>query len=510
MSMFEPEDFGAAGNGTTDDTASFAAAGAALPNGGIIRLRQGSNYLIDNNLYLPDGVSIEGYLTGGGQITSDASGATRLFKLNSRLIISSQAAIFLGNACSVSRCFVIRKGMVGPENSASAYAGTAFITSGSDTGLYDLYILGFGQAFSGSGCGRSTIRGIKWDCISGFIATSTADTPRWSDCHGWPFGTINAANPVQPFDTAHFLFRAGVAYKFVGLNDFFSLKDLFSFGYMTGFEFSGYSGAGCANILAIGCSADGLREYGPRTTEAETPKPPIIPNTVAWNIHSCVDMLMMIGCKAAAQDFGVVVDTGDQDGATNAETQIIGLQCWGVRNGIRHLSGKLNVISPKLRGIYLPGNAAAGATAGIGCLVQSSAGAKCLISAPQVSDFASAFNGDNGSGLKIANPFEVLGPVANAKCPSLSISDTTALDYRWDTVIVTGGSTGSLAVTYPSHEVTFIFSASGVNFYSGGTMRLTTGTYTSTVNASLTLRCVGASWIETRRTAGTDATAVSY
>jgi hypothetical protein len=512
--VVEPEDFGAVGDGVANDSPAFAKASAALvtQGGGIIQFRRGSNYLIDTTLNLNEGVSIRGYLTGGGLISTDAQGAARLFKLPSRLIVNPNASVSLGNSSTISRVFVIRKGMNGPEPSAALFSGTPFYTGGSDTGIFDSYIVGFARMFYGDGCARNTMNNIKWDCISGPEISNTADVPRWLNMHGWPFGTINAVDPVQgDLNESHFLFRVGPGYKLTGLNDFLSMRDLFTYGHKTGFDISGIIGGGNANVLAVGCSADGL--YDISRLGLATPKAPVVLGTVGWKIYNYVDMLMLVGCKGSAQETSIFLDTGPQDGVNNAVTQIVGYQGWGCLNGIKISSGKVVIVSPKFRGIYRQPNPALdlkAAAAGTG--VTCSPSGRALLIGEQISGFTLPYDGGGGSGIRVRAPFEVIdGVPTNLRLPTVAFADGLVLDFGADVFKVTAaGTMGSMPVTYPGHRVTFLFpaAASGAQILSGGSFRLN-GAFTAGVNSSITLVCTGNGWIETCRSAN-DTTAATF
>ena len=118
------KDFGAVGDGTTNDTAAIQAAIDSLTSGGTVYFSPGKYYL-GSSLYVRPGVSLVGPYSKIGTIGNNVPGLTSNALNMSAIIINSAASIYLYGGSGITGCFIYRYGMTFTEATASAFAGTA-------------------------------------------------------------------------------------------------------------------------------------------------------------------------------------------------------------------------------------------------------------------------------------------------------------------------------------------------------------------------------------------------
>ena len=199
MEWASPEEYGAVGDGVTDDTAAMQRAIEALASlgGGVIKLRR-KRYLIDSgNLYVRQGVLIEGRNHIGAQRqTVDYT------TLRYALILNPAFTVYVGANAGLNRLAVLRKGLTRPTTArqgydmVKAFAGTAIklgdgITGGSDCSLTNLFVMGFDWGLYLVGGSRMQIDNITGDNRNGLAISQCYDIPRIYRCHWWPFLTAN-------------------------------------------------------------------------------------------------------------------------------------------------------------------------------------------------------------------------------------------------------------------------------------------------------------------------------
>ncbi len=206
--MFHVRDFGAAGNGTTDDAAALQSAidAAAAAGGGIVRLGPRRYRVAGANLVVKENVCLEGPIFPGGQrANADYRG------IPGTVLVDAARTIRVLRGATLRRAAVIRDGMGAPPttmraaiNLRNAMAGTA-ITIGDGSGthhdalLEDLLILGFDLAIRSDNSQRLNVRRIRGDNRNGIWLSQTYDITRIHDVHFWPFltGNLGGISVVQ-------------------------------------------------------------------------------------------------------------------------------------------------------------------------------------------------------------------------------------------------------------------------------------------------------------------------
>jgi hypothetical protein len=295
------EDFGAVGGGVIDDTAAFVAAFAALGEaGGTVRAT--GKYLIDSTLTIPKNCALIGsYRNPSEQPTV---GTPQSYdNLGSMLILNSAATIKLLYGTAIEGFVIKRKGMAAtpwPDATVAtaqiaAYAGTALTVGETLVPVHGVYIghlliLGFTHGIKGVRAALIRVEYVGVDCTNGIDFQQIADVTQITACHAWGFLT-SAGNGTWLTDVLKT--RAGTAYRMSDA-DGCHLTNCFEYGYAIGYEIHD-----CYQQIVVGCGAD----YPPTG----------VSTSIGYKIHGDSSVTELIGCSAAAQGRGVLVDCGAAD-----------------------------------------------------------------------------------------------------------------------------------------------------------------------------------------------------
>jgi len=237
------KDFGAVGDGVTDDTAAIQAAlnslGAA---GGTVTLANDGRYLIDSNLTINKSVSLVGPHKFTGSPGNNASAPYA--SMGGAFILNSSATITIQSGASLSGVLIYRKGMTFPAPDSSAYAGTAVTVGGDDASVQSCMILGFQKAVYSSGFQRPKLYDLQIDSQNGIEITACYDIPRIENVQCWPFATIAAAGTLARHH------RSGSAFYLHDSVDGAMLSNCFSYGYLNGFYLKNVAIANASNCVA--------------------------------------------------------------------------------------------------------------------------------------------------------------------------------------------------------------------------------------------------------------------
>lgn len=297
------DNYGAVGDGVADDTGAFedafTAAGSA---GGTVYLGRGKIYLIDNDLTVPENVVLQGSFVNigvPGLANADTAG---LFTLGG-LRLNSSNTITISGGAGIDGVLLIRKGLSGPQDDASAFAGTALTLDGDDALVRNSMILGFAKGIFSDEPQRARIFNNAFDCVDCIDIVDSADVARIHGNHSWPYVTVAAASPVTTFGTGHYLYRNGTFIKVSGLNDWTEIHDNFDFSHHTGVHVTDSDAVSIKNN-----GFDGISNAGPEF---------VVTGRTAIRVDGTATKTKIVGNTMAAFQNGVVVDlTNDTDSAS--------------------------------------------------------------------------------------------------------------------------------------------------------------------------------------------------
>ncbi|PZW37001.1 hypothetical protein C8P66_14811 [Humitalea rosea] len=195
-------DFGAVGNGTTDDVAPIQAAidAAAAAGGGLVRLGARRYLIAAADLDVKANVTLTGGAVGGQR--EAASYASAPFAL----VVDPARTIRMRRGARLDGLAVLRRGLTPPTTvreafaAVAAFAGTAVTVGsgigasggdGADTRIERLLIIGFDRAIVSDYNARVQIRDVLGDNRNGVFMSRAYDIARIHGVHFWPFVTGN-------------------------------------------------------------------------------------------------------------------------------------------------------------------------------------------------------------------------------------------------------------------------------------------------------------------------------
>jgi len=308
------KDFGAVGDGVTDDTAAIQAAidSVASKGGGVIDCT-GGRWLIDSaSLVVKNGVTLMGPWNNLGE-TDNQNYST----LKSVFILNPSYTIRLAEEFSaVKGMGIFRKGLIKPnslleaETVVASFAGTA-ITVGngtskaaSDTYVGYCFVLGFQYAYYCDYNERPRIEYLSGDNLNGVYLNRVYDMNHMVGCHFWPYITTHQSWTTSG-DAG--LRRQGIGYYFGTGVDWGQATNCFSYGYDTGFEVNGSD-----NVVLLNCGQDGWKNNNTYS--------------VGYKASGTTKNLNLVSCKSAAKNTSVLIDLSG--GGTSQCVKITGGNLW--------------------------------------------------------------------------------------------------------------------------------------------------------------------------------------
>ncbi|MDO8588461.1 MAG: glycosyl hydrolase family 28-related protein [Armatimonadota bacterium] len=239
-------DFGAKGDGVTDNTAVFQKALNAVgkAGGGTVSVPAG-RYLIKSHLEFPQRVAMVGVSQAvnngrppSGSILLAVEGAGKP---------DGPPFIFLGTDC-VLKGMTIHYPKQGDKN-LKPYPWTVR-GHGDNISIIDVQMINPWQAvdFGTNPCGRHLIRNLyAWPMYRGIFIDKCYDCGRIENVHLWPFG--GEGGDIMPFVN-----KNGIAF-IIGKTDWEYMYNCFCIGYSVGYHFI-RTEAGNANVVLTQCGSD--------------------------------------------------------------------------------------------------------------------------------------------------------------------------------------------------------------------------------------------------------------
>lgn len=245
------KDFGAIGDGVTDDTAAIQAAINAIPQGGKVTFPKGKFYCASSVVVYPN-VWLEGPLGSVGNRRT-----TSYNDVNGIIYLASSATLEVRNSAAITGFQIFNANLRGAlpflddtaaNTAVNNYAGVGITVKGSDVRLEQLFIGGFTTAIkSNDGVSNFYRQKFDWidiDCTNGIDVYFSADIPRISNVHCWNFLTFGRSISTG--------LRDGSAFKVASNFDGGYFENCFAWGYAVGFDIDSN-----VEVTLLNCSVDG-------------------------------------------------------------------------------------------------------------------------------------------------------------------------------------------------------------------------------------------------------------
>jgi hypothetical protein len=249
-------DYGADPTGVADSTTAFQNAINSMGTlGGTVWVPPGL-YTIDGTLTVGKATSpyISNVTLKGPTSQQEQPFNTAQYTTVACIRLNSAGTIQLLGGCGIDGLRIIRKGMTFSASSASSFAGTAVQTvaasPSSGSFVKNSMIVGFAQAIKMGGAGQYLVENTFIDCTAGVWIYDSFDVSRVVRTHCFPFATVSFS------PTAAQNQRSGSAFKFDGQNDWTTMNDCFSYGYLGGINISG-----TAVMQILSCGVDNTDPY---------------------------------------------------------------------------------------------------------------------------------------------------------------------------------------------------------------------------------------------------------
>lgn len=461
------KDFGAVGNGTTNDTVAIQAAITSLgASGGTVVIPNGMRCLIDSSLTINANVCLKGPHAIVGSPGNNLSAPYG--SVGGALLINSASTITLKGGASLQGLLIHRKGMTFPAANTSAYAGAAVTIGGDDAAVFQCMILGFSQAITSSNWQRPRIYDVNIDCLAGILIDTCYDIAYLSRVHCWPFATIAALGASSTLQ------RSGAAFKFTAIGDWSKITDCFSYGYARGYWISS-----CNSMSLISCSADSTGGYA---------------GQIGFNIDGTSTDTRLVACQAAAQETGYRIAT-----SAGVHTRMIGCDSWACSShgilidfGDVYVSGGINRDTPN--GVTVNNGTSVVFVDATRFYAISGTPVNLTTTNPNIHLGTNNDYGNFASGNSVTNN-------TNKTAVSLTAADPINLPARGMFFVITGNTSfGTINGGWAGRLVVLKFTGTPTVGDGGASLKLN-GDFVASADDTLTLMNDGSAWFEVARSA---------
>jgi hypothetical protein len=469
------KDFGAVGDGITDDTAAIQAALNATPHGGMCWLGNGGRFVVTGDLTIPQYVAMKGTWHSPGY--DGLAGAASFSNMGSVLLLDPTKSIYLRQGSALCNCVVFNSVIAAgtlPVNGSGAFSGTA-IKMGHLTGqqspdmlLDNVMILGFTTGVHALRCTNSKIRHVNLDCNNGILADTGGNPIDIQWALGWPILSVG----YTPFSSAQLL-RTGYGIKLQNNMDATRIEFCTFFDYNRGFVLQDCNGA-----TLFGCGADA-------------------PDDIYSNgllISGASGITQAIGCQFVANAVGIVIN------AANATDTLLLTNCYfvsNVTNDVQVSSGSVQVGGGTFFGSSCSSSIEVVLSTGVVAV------GDCVVTKPS-GNFVSAATSDNvflNSGVIIQN--SAVNPLSavTQTLPVVAAANTMVLNASRSAFSVSG-NTGIFGFTggWPGRVVYLYFQSNPILSDSGAGSLDLAGNFNATAGDTITLLALSnTSWVELSR-----------
>jgi hypothetical protein len=274
-------DFGAVGDGTTDDTAAIQNAINSLGAlGGTVYIPNTMQCYVASDLTVKANCGLKGahIITGSPKDNTNIPYAG----VGSAIRLASTATINMNGGSALQGLLIYRQGMTFPVANSNAFAGTAVKIIWDDVAIFQCQIMGFQYGIkSVPSAQRPRIYDCNLDNTNGIYIDTCPDILHVNNVQCWPFAGGTDAGTGN--------LRSGSAFTVINNCDWGKFLNCFSYGYSYGFTING-----CNDVTLIGCGSD-----GPPTQTGS--KGIAIVGTSAYTI--------LEACQVAGRDNGIYINT---------------------------------------------------------------------------------------------------------------------------------------------------------------------------------------------------------
>ncbi|MBP5094190.1 MAG: hypothetical protein J6332_09105 [Abditibacteriota bacterium] len=248
------KDFGAVGDGKTDDTKAFndALAAAAKEGGGVVSVPAGK-YRINGNIKIPGSVTLEGTWRGAPLITDKNEGSLLLAYAGKNDPEGEPFIEFTGGGSALAGIAVYYPECDTKTIPPTPYPPCVSAKRGCDNiTVRDCLLQNPYEGIKFVGAARHLISNVHgYPTHRGIFIDECYDISRIENVHLWPYGV--AYSYGDPY--CKYINRNAVAFE-IAKSDWQYITNCFCYGYGVGFKFSDYGHGGCnASCLSAGADA---------------------------------------------------------------------------------------------------------------------------------------------------------------------------------------------------------------------------------------------------------------